>query len=158
MSSRLLGDFTPEGTEGPQEDVSFGWFGATIRISYDFGELVFTDWVEEFGGLAATDPKSIASVKTLMRRSLHPDDFEEFWRLAVAHRQTSEQLAELFNSILQVMAERPTVRLSGSSAGPPPTGPSYAADSPLRVMDRLEAEGRPDLALVVAQAQESLAG
>lgn len=157
---RVLGDFTPKDAaeQGVEDEVAFGWFGTQVRISHDFGELVFTDWVEEFGTLKETDPRSIGSVKALMRRTIHPDDFEEFWRLAVAHRQNSEDLAGLFQSILASVTERPTKRPSSSSDGPVPTGPSYAAGSPLRVVDRLEAQGRPDLALAVVKAQEHLTG
>lgn len=154
---RALGDFTPQTDETQAADeFTFGWFGMDVRVAYDFGELVFTDWVEEFGGLKETDPRSITSVKELMRRIVHPDDFVEFWRLAVAHKQTSDKLAGLFNSILEAVADRPTERPSSSSSGPPATAPSSGGGSSSRVVDRLNAAGRPDLALAVVKAQEAL--
>lgn len=170
MASRLLGDFTPEVVAEPEEDLSFGWFGATIRIGPEFGELVFTDWAEEFAGIDEDDVRGTYVNKILWRRLLHADDFEEFWRLAREHRQSSEDLARLFRRVNKVLTEqatgRPTQLPGDSSPGQktamvssagisygPGTAVSAAAE---RAAAKLEAQGRPDLALVVERAQEAL--
>ncbi len=171
MASRLLGDFTPEASP-EQEDLSFGWFGATIRIGPEFGDIVFADWAEEFTQIDDDDPRAGYANKVLWQRLIHPDDFAEFWRLAREHRQGTAQLARLFRSLETALVEaetdRPTTRPGDSSPGPktapgnsmatsfgPGSDVSAAAE---RAAARLEAQGRPDLALVVERAQEARTG
>lgn len=157
--ARVIGDFTPKLDEQTAaEEMTFGYFGATVRVSYDFGELVFTDWVEEFGSLGENDPKATQGTKALMRQVVHPDDFDMFWALAKAHKQNSEDLARVFQGVLEAFAERPTRQPSDSSAGQTSTPPSSAAVSSQRVIDRLEAQGRPDLAQFAVLAQEARTG
>lgn len=149
-----LGDF---GQASEREVDSFGWFGTQVRVADTFGELVFSDWGEEFGGLDESDPKAFTAVKNLLRRTVHVEDFEEFWQLAVANHQTTENLLALIKAILEAQTERPTQQPAVSSAGPVTIGPSSAAVSSSPVVRRLEASGRPDLALVHVQAQEAQA-
>lgn len=156
--ARVIGDLTPADAPDTAEEITFGYFGADIRVHPEFGELVFNDWASEFGDLKPDDPKALQATKVLMRELVHPDDFDAFWTLARRHKQSSEDLSKVFAAVLEAMADRPTGRPFSSSPGPTSTAPSYAAASSLRVMDRLEAEGRPDLALVVARAQEALTG
>jgi hypothetical protein len=162
----VLGDFTPAPAAGDtSEPLSFGWYGTQVRVHPEYGELTFLDFVEEVGDLSEDDPRALASAKSLMRQVVHPDDFDGFWRLARIHVKSQGQLAELNNQILAALAERPTGRPGDSSPGPTPTTPSSAGTSfgpgsdvsaaSERAVAKLEAQGRPDLALVVVAAQES---
>lgn len=171
MASRLLGDFTPE-TAAEAEDLSFGWFGATIRIGPEFGDIVFADWAEEFTNLDEDDARAGYANKVLWQRLIHADDFAEFWALARQHRQTATHLARLFKRLEEALTEaetgRPTQQPGDSSPGPKTaptnsTGTSFGPGSAVsaaaeRAAARLEAQGRPDLALVVERAQEALTG
>lgn len=157
--ARVVGDFTPRREVGTAaEELAFGYFGETIRISYDFGEAAFVDWVDEYGQLGENDVKGMLATKRLMEQVVHPDDFEMFWRLARANKQTSVDLAGVFKAALEAMSERPTSRPSDSSDGPATTVPSSAGGSSQRVIDRFEAAGRPDLVAFVELAQAGATG
>lgn len=149
-----LGDFG-QAVEAPAEPDTFGWFGVDVRVAEDFGELVFTDWVEEFGAVDEGDPKAVTATKQLMRRLVHQDDFESFWRLAVKNRQGSADLARLMQQVIEAVSARPTQSPTGSSGGRVSTVPSSKVGSSSPVIDRLEAAGRADLALVHVQAAEA---
>lgn len=151
--ARSLGDFTPEAID-ESEELSFGWFGATIRTGPEFGDAVFSDWAEEFTNLKEDDARAGYANKVLWRQLLHAEDFEEFWRLTRVHRQTSEDLGRLFAGLMAEITGRPTRRPADSSAGPASTTPNSADISSERAIARLEAQGRPDLALAVVRARE----
>jgi hypothetical protein len=153
MMARSLGDFTPAQSEEPEE-LSFGWFGATIRTGPEFGDAVFSDWAEEFTNLDEDDARAGYANKVLWRRLLHEDDFDAFWTATRTHQQTSEDLGRLFASLMAAMTGRPTSRPADSSAGPASTTGNSVAASSQRAIARLEAAGRPDLALAVVRAQE----
>lgn len=125
---------------GPEDVDSFPWFGAEIRVAASFGQLVWTDWVEEFGYIDPDHPSAITAVKELMRRMVAEDDFAEFWRLALQHRQTNRDLSGVMHAVLGAAAGRPTQRPSDSSDGP---GAS-AAESKVAFLRRASA-GRPDI-------------
>lgn len=125
--------------------------------------------------------------KDYVRQHLHPDDFAAFWELAKANRQSVEQLLKLCWTLLgRVTARRgegmvPTTPPSDSSDGRPvtnlslPDGASSLADdeaavdgswwpkdlprndAAIRVVERFEARGRPDLANQIMVTQEQMA-
>jgi hypothetical protein len=78
---------------------------------------------------------------------------------ATAARADQDEILEVVKMATEaVMAPRPTERSSPSPAGPPTTSTSIAAvpsRSPEQVQRDLEQAGRPDLALMVVQAQEA---
>jgi hypothetical protein len=141
----------------PQEDVVVGIIGFAGRdyrvrevsgaVLADFGEVAM-------GGAAAEGMEGVAAIKDLMRDCILPEEFADFWRAVRAARLPMETLmSEVVVKVIQVASERPTGRPSDSSAGPTTTQPRSEPDSSSRVIARLEENGRPDLALVVAQAQ-----
>jgi hypothetical protein len=148
-----LGDFGSV-RDVPERD-TFGWFGTEVRLHPSFGELVFTDWVEEHGNLEETDTRSLTATKTLMRRMIDPEDFDSFWALAVKHRQGSADLLKLLQAVVESVTERPTQSPAVSSVGPVSTVPRSGDDLSSPVIARLEGQGRPDLALVHVQAAEA---
>jgi hypothetical protein len=123
-----------------EESDSFPWFGSMIRVSPSFGQLVWTDWVEEFGYIDPDHPSAITAVKELMRRMVDEGDFTEFWRLALEHRQTNRDLSAVLHAVLGAQAGRPTSRPSDSSDGPGASG----AESKVAFLRRASA-GRPDI-------------
>jgi len=119
--------------------------------------------------------------KNHVRAHIHPDDFDAFWATAKANRQDMRRLMALCWEILDLISERPTSPPSGSSGGRPvisqnlPDGVSSQADdestvdgswwpedlpyneSAVKVVERFEAQGRPDLANQIMVTQEALA-
>lgn len=80
------------------------------------------------------------------------DDWTRFTVLATAHRDQGEELLDIVKQAVELMADRPTLRSSGSSDGPPSTSGSSTEGSSSPVVRRLERRGRPDLGLIVAEA------
>lgn len=161
-----LGSFTPQDWQPAAvvDELSFEWFGTQIRVHPEYGEGAYLDFVETVREIPDNSVDAVLSVKTMFRETvIHPDDFAEFWRLGKAHRWISnERLADLNRQILEAITGRPTGQPTDSSAGPAttPANSEDASSSPGThpVVARLEAQGRPDLALVVLQAQESATG
>ncbi len=89
-------------------------------------------------------------------------DIARFERLATAHRVGTAEIEEFLDRVMQAVADRPTGRSSDSSDGPRTIEPSSTdvssspATGPDAVIERLNGQGRPDLALVVRRRQESL--
>lgn len=146
-----LGDF---GTQRPPADDEFGYFGHTIRVHPDFSDVVFLESFAE--SAAAVDVGQVEAVNTMMRTLIHPEDFEQFWKLVRANRQQTEDLATLAMDIMESITDRPTERPSDSSDGPRSTDENSPVVSSSPVVRRLESQGRPDLALMVVQTQEHL--
>lgn len=156
-SGTHLGDF---GQAREALDVTFGWFGATLRVHPDLTGLEQIDLVEQAMDLDETDPHVMTVLKDQLRAVVHDDDFDEFWRLARENRQRPDDLLRFEQDLFESLTGHPTGRQSGSSNGPtttPPTSEDRSSALADRVVARLEAEGRADLAEVVLLRQESLA-
>jgi hypothetical protein len=137
------------------EVVTFEYFGHTIRVAPDFGEVAFIDWMEEWGQIDEKDPRSAIGGKALMRAAVHAEDFAEFWALARANRQGVEQLLELVGVLVKAATDRPTGLPTDSRGGLENTPPRSEGNlSSAQVMRDLAAGGRPDLANVVLLAHE----
>jgi hypothetical protein len=125
--------------------------------------------------------------KDYVRQHIHPDDFEAMWSAAKANRQSIEQLLMLCWTLLGKISARrgegmvPTTPPSDSSAGRQitsqslPDGASSQEDdeaaidgswwpenlprneTAIRVVERFEARGRPDLACQIMVTQEAMA-
>lgn len=149
-----LGDLSPEVEE---LDLTFGWFGSEIRVNPDLSELDIIDFAEEASKVEEKTPEAVAVLKNTFRIYIHSNDFDTFWLLSRKHRVRIETLMETMTSIMEAISGRPTGQLSDSADGLQSTKRNSKAGSSLRVIHRLETEGRPDLALAVVQASEALA-
>lgn len=149
-----LGDFGGP-IEQTDEVDTFGYFGAEIRVNPEFTDAELVDFLEVAKDVDEKDPSSMMFVKNFMRTCIHPEDFDEFWTLAKKNRQTLEDRIGTIYRIIAAIAGRPTQRSTDSSRGPQSTGQSSMDDSSSRVLERLD--GRPDLQLIVLQAQEQRA-
>jgi hypothetical protein len=120
------------GTERPQFDCDFEWFGATIRANPDVSpELELADFMKRASsidlGEVDTDnvtPEQIAkaagameAVTELIRPLVHPDDFDTFWDLAKRNRQDIQDLMNVAMQLVEVASGFPSGRPSSSSAG-----------------------------------------
>lgn len=101
---------------------------------------------------------------SLVRQQLtgivHPDDWSDFWALCRRERQMYVDLMELMKGLIEALGKGHTRRQSGSPRGRGKTktkskGTSSGRGTPATaVIRRLEAAGRPDLALAVVEADE----
>lgn len=107
------------------------------------------------GGADADEMASLAALYDVLEQCIAASDWQSFQDAATRSRADGEALQRAIGAAMHVMQERPTSRSSDSSGGPSSTRPSSAGDSSSQVMSRLEQQGRPDLALIVMQAQES---
>lgn len=132
------------------DDLTFDYFGETIRANASLGELDYVDFLDMAGGIDVNNPLAIRVVKDFARACIAPEDFETFWATAKKNRQDTRALFTVLTTIVEATADRPTERSSSSS-----DTPTTDATSSAPVLRRLE--GRPDLQLLVQQAQEAQA-
>lgn len=185
-----FGDLSGEAVEPVY--ATFAYFGERFRVNPDLTEVLVVDLLAEAAHVDLDDPRSAGRTeptvaqnaersKDYVRQHLHADDFDEFWRIAKANRQSVEALLALCWRLLALASERPTSPPSDSSAGRPsisqslPDGASSREDdeaavdgswwpeelprneSAIRVVEQFEARGRPDLACQIMVTQEQMA-
>jgi hypothetical protein len=130
-------------------------------------------------GIRDDDVEGLSAVYEMLQTCIAEDEWEAFYRhankIGADDTDLQQVIAQAVNASQQLRATgagsaRPTQPSSGSPAGPPTTAPSSAAGSSsagssgpirtgdVRVQRRLEAQGRPDLALVVLTAREASTG
>lgn len=147
-----FGDPTPQ----PVEEQTFDYFGADLRVNPELTDADMLDFLEESGSLDEGDPKAALALKNFMRR-VFLEDFDRFWTLARQHRQSIDQRMAAAMQIIEALADHPTGRSAGSSGGPPQTGVTLPVDFALAVQRKLEAQGRPDLAVAPLRVREAQA-
>lgn len=104
-------------------------------------------------GTDSTDLAGLAAMYDLLEQCIAPEDWQRFQDRADAARSDSDELLEVVSTVIETLSARPTSRPSDSSAGPQTTAEKSTPASSSAVKDRLEAAGRPDLALMVTMAQ-----
>lgn len=113
----------------------------------------------EFAGAAqdADDASldSLAAIFRLVEAAITAEDWPRFRALARKKKATVEQLLPVAVGVFEAASERPTLRPVDSSAGPQPAAVNSADGSSNRVIERLEAEGRPSWALIALQEKEA---
>jgi hypothetical protein len=134
------------------------FFGETFELPDRFNMRLFT----RFGTLAkkgvdSEDIEGVAMIDQLINQCLRPEDVDRFDEVCDRERPDFDELMEFVMGVVAEVTERPTKRPSDSSDGPTPTKPSSPADSSLRVIHRLEEEGRPSIALMVQQREQQKA-
>jgi hypothetical protein len=113
-------------------------------------------------GKTSDDMEGLAALYALLRTCIADDAWEGFEEHANAVGADGDALMHVVTDAITAAAARPTQPPSPSPGGPSTTGPSSAegSSSPVRqgdrrVQQRLEDQGRPDLALVVKRAREA---
>lgn len=169
--SRKLGELG--GTDrsvSPRKPIQFTYFGVPLRTHPSLTELTFVDAQMQVEGLMITlpdgvdlnDPEThtaettaillgevLPLIRDFLRRAIHPDDFDLFWRTAMDKGQNTVDLMGLFMQLCGEAAARPTRPSSGSSTGRRSTKKKSGRGGSLRVKRRYEKRGRPDLAEMV---------
>ena len=108
-------------------------------------------------GIAMSDMNGLAALYDVLEQSIAPDDWERLCEHASTQRAGGQELMQLVADVVGVLSSgRPTSRPSDSSDGSPTMSEKSADDSSSQVIADLEALGRPDLALIVTQAQAAL--
>jgi len=112
--------------------------------------------LSRFGALAkrgvdSEDVEAVAMIDRLIDQAIRPEDVDRFDEVCDRERPNFDELMEFVMGVVGEVTDRPTQRPSDSSDGPTLTKPSSPADSSLRVIHRLEEEGRPSIALMVRQ-------
>lgn len=105
-------------------------------------------------GIDSADVEGLDAMYQLLRQVIADDEWDRFEEAATTARAGDEEILAVVKDAMAVISARPTGRPSASSGGPQTVSTSSPADSSSPVIDRLVERGRPDLALVVSQAQE----
>ena len=141
------------GTPKGDTTVTFDYFGTEIT-STGVTDTEYLDFMEDVEGLASNDPRLQRFVKSFARICFGEEQFEEFWRVAKANKQNTDDIFDVLTKVLEASAGRPTEQPSDSSDGQPSTEPKSTGSSS-SLQARLA--GRPDLELLVFKAQEARA-
>ena len=140
------------------EAVTVEFLGAEFRVADRFGLMPMMRFAKVAqSGADSMSMAGLASMYDLLAQSIHPDDWARFEAHADEQRADGDQLMTLVGKVIALASGRPTSRPSDSSDGSPTTSASSADDSASQVIADMEEKGRPDLALIVQQAQESMA-
>lgn len=113
------------------------------------------------GDVDSSDLAGLAAMYDLLESVIEPEDWARFKRHAKTSRASDKDLMLLVRKVITGQTDRPTLPASDSSDGPEVTEPSSEPasssqdDLTTRVVRRLEAEGRPDKALMVLMAAEA---
>lgn len=113
-------------------------------------------------GVDANEMEALAAMHELLRQCIHPEEWGRFQKHATDVAADGDQLMECVSAVMVIVGARPTGRSSDSSGGPRIIEPSseVVSSSPAtdRVVEKFNANGRPDLALLVRKREESLTG
>lgn len=131
-------------------DISFGWFGATVRAHPKLSSSIQVEYMEKASKVDENSPEALSFVKNYLRSYIHPDDFETFWTLALENRQEVPDLQRLQKALMEAAMGRPTGPASDSSTSTATEKPSTPDGLHSRVMSSLD--GRPDLQNCVQKA------
>jgi hypothetical protein len=136
--------------------MTFQWFGATIRVSPDAGDLSLIGFLEQAARINAQDATgAMVVVKAFLQGQVDERDWDLLMLKAKENHQQYEDLLRLSKNIVTAVTAFPTGRPSESSDGPPSTDPRSKGGSfsPAAVAVMEELKGRPWLKMAVWQAE-----
>jgi hypothetical protein len=154
MATRDLGEL---GTPGEPVDMDFGWHGERIRVNPEYSDLAFIEFLDQAARIdAGDDTASMRATLAFLRDQIHPEDWARFMELNRAQHQQFRDLFKLAGNIVAAVARFPTGRPSDSSGGRPSTEQRSRAGSSSAVAQAMaDSKGRPDLKMIIWQAQEA---
>jgi hypothetical protein len=135
-----MGSLGNLGTPRDALDVDFEWFGSTVRANPDLTDMVLADFMAKAVTVDDETPEAYRLLEDLMRQTIHPDDFDTYWRLAQVNRQTSADHRDVLKAVVAEATGRPTLRSSESS-----DGPKASVDESEAAFVKRVTVGRPDL-------------
>ncbi len=131
--------------------VEFG--GESFAVADRIGHMALMRFAKAAqAGVDSSDMAGLAAMYDLLEQCIDPADWPRFEKAADRTRADGEELMRVVVEVMARVTDRPTSRPSASSDGPRVTEPRSEVDFSSPVMDRLS--GRPDLQLMVVQAQE----
>ena len=134
-----------------------GFLGEQFKVADKVGALPLMRFAKvATSGVDANEMAGLAAVYDLLGQVIHDDDWDRFENHADREHADGDQLLGLVQEVFALLAARPTGRPSDSSVGPQTIEPRSTAGSSSPVIDRLNTNGRPDLALLVRKRQESM--
>lgn len=141
--------------EKPHEvdETTFDYFGETLHANAGMSELDYVDFLEVAGSIDVNDPAGLRMVKDYARICVAESEFEKFWALAKANRQSVEEVFNVLMRITEAVLDRPTGLPSGSADTHGSDGTTSAGDDYSRALRVVE--NRPDLQLAVVAAREA---
>ena len=104
--------------------------------------------------------EGLVAIYDVVQQCISEEDWPRFEAHATKVRANEDELLEMVKDAIAVITAHPTQQPSDSSDGQPSTsGPSAdGSSSPVTsLIERLEQQGRPSIAYMVAQAQDSRA-
>jgi hypothetical protein len=132
------------------------FFGESFTIAERIGLMPLMRFAKVAqSGVDSNELAGLAAMYDLLEQCIAEQDWQRFQDTADSNRADGDELMAVVSEVMEKLTERPTKRPSDSSAGPQPTAPSSTAASSSPVIDRLE--GRPDLQLIVKQAEQARA-
>lgn len=135
-------------------DIEFG--GERFTVADKIGLMPLMRFAKAAqGGVDSNDMAGLAAMYDLLEQCIAPADWRRFEVAADKTRASGEELMAVVKDVMEAMTARPTSLPSDSSDGPTIIGPNSGGGSSLRVVRRLEEQGRPDLALMVEMAGEA---
>jgi hypothetical protein len=124
--------------------------GETFALEDSYATIMVAD----FSADLLDDRINLVALRALLQHLILPEDWDRFHALCVDKRLGNHDLLKVVEEAIEVINERPTELPADSSDGHVSTPVKSEVDSSLRVIGRLEGQGRPDLALQVKRAQE----
>lgn len=118
--ARLMASLGSLGTPRDPVDLDFVYFGQTIRVNPDATDLDVADMMAQFGHVDdETQTQDVmGGLRDMLLQPIHPDDRDEFWRLAKANRQRMNDIMTVGKTITEAVSGFPTGQPSDSSTGP----------------------------------------
>jgi hypothetical protein len=139
-------------------DATVEFAGRTFRVADKVGLMPLMRFAHiARQGVDASDMDGLAAIYDLLRSAIADEDWRAFEDHATDVRADGDELLAIATEAIQVVAARPTVEPSDSSDGQPTASRSSADGSSSEVIARLEAQGRPSIALMVQQADQGRA-
>lgn len=152
---RSLGEL---GTENEPIDITFQWFGVTIRVAENAGDASLIDFLEVAARIPTKDRVSAMQATTaFLKEQIDPRDWPTFLRLCKEHRQGWRDMLRCARDICEAITNFRTTPPLDSSDGrastPTKSGDDYSS-AVERSMVRLK--GRADLKMQVWNAYQAI--
>lgn len=157
--TRDLGSF---GEARPAHDASFTFVGERFRVHPDLTDLSLFEFMDRAQAIdideenpdPATEKAALDLVLGQLTGLVHPDDWRRFLAHSIKTRQQYVDLMVLMKGLVEALGKGRTSPRSDSLPGHKKGREKSKRSSSGRVIRRLESEGRPDLAAVVAMARD----
>jgi hypothetical protein len=148
----------PDGSDVDGSPRTIEFLGKTFPLAGRIGLMPVMRFAKAAkSGLDSLDMEALAVLFDLLEQCIAPEEWVRFQDHADEQRADGDDLLKVVTDTFEVLSARPTRRPSNSSDGPATTAARSTASDFAGVIERMERKGRPDLAVMVTQAQEAMA-